>query len=76
MLAESAGDQEPPADSRSRGSLQEWREGALFVEMLPRLKTVVELAEEPVEQVALGCGVPVSVFASAPVVRVGPGRGL
>jgi hypothetical protein len=56
--------------------LKERCEGALFVEMLPRLKTVVELAEEPVEQVALGGRVPVSVFASAPVVRVGPRRGL
>jgi hypothetical protein len=51
-------------------SWKEWREGALFVERLPGLETVVELAEEAVEQVALGGVVPVSVFASAPVVGV------
>jgi hypothetical protein len=54
--------------------LKERCEGALFVEMLSRPKAVVEVAEESVEQVALGGGVPVAVFASAPVVRGGPGR--
>jgi hypothetical protein len=47
---------------------------ALLVERLPGLETVVELSEEAVEQVTLGVVVPVSVFASAPVVGVGSRR--
>jgi hypothetical protein len=46
----------------------------LFVERLPGLKTVVELSEEAVEQVALGGVVPVSVLAPAPVMGVGSGE--
>ena len=36
------------------------REGDVFVVVLPGLEAVVEAAEEPAEQVALGGGVPVS----------------
>jgi len=42
----------------------------LFVEELPGLEAVMELAEEAVQQVPLCGGMPVSVVASASVVRV------
>jgi hypothetical protein len=53
--------------------LEERCEGTLFVELLPGLETVVKLAEEAVEQVALGGVVPIPMLASAPVVGVGSG---
>lgn len=58
---------------RSRMRLEKWREGVLFVERLPGLEAVVELAEEAVEKVALGGVVPVAVLASAALVGVCPG---
>jgi transposase len=48
-------------------------EGDVLVVVLPGLEAVVEAAEEPAEQVALGGGVPVA-SGLAPVV-VGPGAG-
>jgi hypothetical protein len=54
----------------SRSSLEEGCEGALFVEGLPGLEAVVDLAEEAVQQVPLCGGMPVTMLASAPVVRV------
>ncbi|WP_434100701.1 hypothetical protein [Streptomyces olivaceoviridis] len=42
----------------------------LFVKLLAGLEAVVELAKEAVQQVPLCGGMPVSVLASAPVVRV------
>jgi formate dehydrogenase maturation protein FdhE len=42
----------------------------LFVKLLSGLETVVELPEEAVQQVPLCGGMPVSVLASASVVRV------
>jgi hypothetical protein len=53
--------------------LAERCEGALFVEELPGFEAVVELAEEAVQQVPLRGGMPVTMLASAPVVRVGSG---
>jgi hypothetical protein len=47
----------------------------MFVEELPGLEAVMQLAEHAVEQVPLGLGVPVSVLASAPVVGFGARRG-
>lgn len=58
---------------RVGGICRRWKErckGLLFVEMLLGLETVVELAEEAVQQVALCGGMPVSMLASASVVRV------
>ena len=66
----------PVPASGSRGCLQERCESALFVEVLPGLKAVMELSEEAVEQVSLGGVGPVAVLASATVVGVGSGRGL
>ena len=60
----------------SRRWLRERGEGVLFVEVMPGLEAVVELAEEAVERVALGGVVPVAVLASAPVAGVGSGGGL
>jgi transposase len=48
-----------------------WREGDVLVVVLPGLESVVEAAQEPSGQVALGGGVPVA-GGFAPVV-VGPG---
>jgi hypothetical protein len=45
----------------------------LYIERLPGLQAVVELAEEAVEQVAPGGVVPVAVLASAAVVSVRSG---
>jgi hypothetical protein len=47
----------------------------VFVEQFACLKTVVELADHAVEQVTLGCRVPVPLLASAPVVGIRSGRG-
>lgn len=60
-------------NSGSRSCLSTSCEGALFVERLPVLEAVVQLAEEAVEEVALGGVVPVAVLASAAVVGVGSG---
>ena len=49
-------------------------EGSIFGIELAGLKAVVESAEEAVEQVALGRGVPVAGGAAAVVVRTGTGR--
>jgi transposase len=56
-----------------RGGAAGCWEGDVFVVALPGLEAVVEAAEEPAEQVALGGGVPVA-GGLAPVV-VGPGAG-
>lgn len=47
------------------------REGLMLVEWVPVLKAVVELAEESVEEVALGSCVPVTGCAAPSVVFVG-----
>jgi len=48
------------------------REGGLLIVGLPLLGAVVELSDHVVEEVPLGGGMPVALFASAPVVAVGP----
>lgn len=52
------------------------RECGAFIEQMTVLEAVVELAQHPVEQIALASGVPVSVVVtSPPVVGFGTGRG-
>jgi hypothetical protein len=51
-----------------------WGECLEFVVGLAGLRAVVEAADEPVEHVAQGGGVAVSVFAAAVVQGAGPGE--
>ncbi|GGT17159.1 hypothetical protein GCM10014713_07710 [Streptomyces purpureus] len=48
----------------------------MLVERLPGLEAVMQLAEEAVEQVALGGVVPVAVLTAAAVVGLAPGEAL
>lgn len=45
----------------------------MLVEPFVLLETVVELSEQSVEEIALGSGVPVSVFTPGAVVGAGSG---
>jgi hypothetical protein len=49
-----------------------WREGGVLVVVLAGGQVVVEAAEEAVEEVALGCGVPVARVLAAVVVARAP----
>src|SRR5690606_5520972 len=65
----------PKKSSRHGQTRRGGGEGVLFVEELPGLQAVVELADHAVEQVPLRLGMPVSVVAPSPVVGGGSGRG-
>jgi hypothetical protein len=70
------GKKTPQALNVSSSCGESGRKGRVFVEQRVVLEALVELPEHPVEEVAPGGGVPVSVVVTAaPVVGLGAGRG-
>jgi hypothetical protein len=58
----------------SSGSGKKAGQSGFLIDQFVALKAVLQLSDHAVEEVALCGGVPVSGVATAPVVRVGPGR--